>query len=190
MTAKRKALERCPFTYSNLVDAYFREAVLCRDSGCSFAAIGVLWAAVEYAIEHQLWGGNLINPKTLDYMREPVEFDSRQMKKKLEVFFELYPSLREKWETRLFEMYGRYRNTFLHAKLDNLSVSTLLETQIRPAAGTREAKKLPRKDRTVAEVGLISLAPEAANQMFLDVKLFLGELNREVYPTARRLGGV
>lgn len=190
MNEKRKPLERCPFTYSNLVDAYFREAVLCINSGCSFGAIGVLWAAVEYAIEHQLWGGNLINTKTLDYMREPIEFDSRRMKDKLTIFFNLYPSLREKWETRLLEMYERYRNTFLHAKLDNLSVSALLETQIQPAAGSREAEKLPRKDRTVAEVGLISLAPEAAKQMFSDVKLFLGELNREVYPTARRLGGV
>lgn len=72
----------CPYSYSNLVTRYYNEASQCLEMSCPIAAIAMSWAAVDYAIEHELNGGSKVNPIT-HQRREPVKFNNKSIKNKL-----------------------------------------------------------------------------------------------------------
>jgi hypothetical protein len=178
-------MERCPFTYSNLVEVYYEEGMFCLENRRPFAAIAVLWAASDYAIEHELWGGTLVDSQTFDYLRQPIPFDSRRFKHKIVKFFELFPGMQQEWYGRIEKMYDLYRNTFLHAKLENLVEKPMGDTGMSTVTVAKPESGMPRGRRTLAEVHLIGLAEKAALEMHLHVRDFLTELNRQLKQSPR-----
>lgn len=110
-----------PRFYSNLAEVYYDQAIRCHQNQISFACIAMCWAAIDYAVEHELKGGAKLSPKTL-LPRQAIQFNPRDIPAKLKKLWLLFPAL-QKWDDDLLLLYGCFRNTFLHGKLDNVSES-------------------------------------------------------------------
>jgi hypothetical protein len=176
-------MESYPYTYSNLLAVYYDEGARCLKHRCYFAAIAILWAAADYAMEHQLRGGTLLTEDSLHYVRNPVKFNPCRFKKdKLPKFLRSFPELKEKWDGRLIEMYDLCRNTFLHGKLENIVESPLEDSEVSMLTVERGTNSVHQARLSSAEVSLIASAEQAANYMHVNVRDFLEDLNYQVNP--------
>lgn len=179
------------YDYSNLVNVYYDEAKRCLEARCWFAAISMFWSTVEYAVEHELRGGSKVAPDTLAPLRGPTEYDARRIKKKLNIFFGLFPRLQE-FKSSLQRLYD-YRTVYVHARIGDLAHEPIDESisQIdlkgaydRPLgvsimlAGERH---MPRPHGQ-QEVDLIGTAPVIAEECCRLANQFLDALGRELHP--------
>ena len=110
----------CPYTYDNLVARYFEEATKSLDNKCFIATIAMSWAAVDYAIEHELMGGSKFSKKcpAIGLSRLPVEFKGGDIRGKMVELWKIFPTLAP-WNDKLVRVYDQFRNTYLHAKMRN-----------------------------------------------------------------------
>ncbi len=185
-------MESCPYTYSHLVAVYYDEGTRCLHQRCYFAVIAVLWAATDYAIEHQLRGGTLLTKEamaqsvieeSLHYARNPVDYSPQKFKNdKLPKFFALFPELKQKWHDKLIEMYDLCRNTFLHGKLENIVESPLETPEVSILTVERGTTPVHQTRLSSAEISLIASAEQGADYMHLHVRDFLSDLNSRVNP--------
>jgi hypothetical protein len=67
--------EDIKYQCNQLVRILYKEAIRCQEDKCNFAAIAMAWAAVDYAIDFELRGGAITNPKT-GKQRESYSFKS------------------------------------------------------------------------------------------------------------------
>jgi len=119
----------CPYTYNQLVTSYYDEAAKCLENKCYVAAIAMFWAAIDYAIEHELRGGSKFvkTSPVVGLTRLPVKFNRASVKDKLEKLWEIFPLLRP-WNDKLLRLFDKYRNTYLHAKFINFKESPVPQT--------------------------------------------------------------
>ncbi|OGS04903.1 MAG: hypothetical protein A3G41_01810 [Elusimicrobia bacterium RIFCSPLOWO2_12_FULL_59_9] len=185
--------DRQPNFYSNLAALYYDQAVRCAKNKCSFACIAMCWAAIDYAIDHELRGGSKLNLETLQ-PRPQIPHNSHDIPGKLKRLWLLFPELKG-WEDELLVLYQCFRNTFLHGKLENMKEHTLdgtgnairtisvesggkafpLGHTIELFSAIAEADRTSSADRMSKEVHLIGAAEKVAGQAVITMERFFKE---------------
>lgn len=182
-----------PVFYSNLAALYYGEAVRCAENKCSIACIAMSWAAIDYAIDHELCGGSKLNPETLQ-PRPGIRHSSQDISGKLKKLWLLFPELRG-WEDELLALYQCFRNTFLHGKLDNITERAVdgvapAMREVAVESGKRtftlgytielfsalaDADRTTSAERMSKEVHLIGAAENTAAQALVTMERFFKE---------------
>lgn len=103
------------YDYNQLVQDLFKEATQCLENKCHFAAIAMTWAAVDHAVDFELRGGAIINPKTGKH-RKGRSFQPSDIDGKLKEFYSLYPEMKQ-CEGDILLLYKGLRNPFLHVRV-------------------------------------------------------------------------
>lgn len=198
--------KKIPRFCSSLTELYYDEAKRCLEAKCYIASIALSWAAIDYAIEHELSGGSRVNSRTF-LPHQQLPYNAMLLSDKLEKLSSLFPELSAEWSTKLNSLYKQFRNTFLHAKLSNISERTLPGTtlkaiRIKPPLIPHDKKNTqkPSQNITVSpeerldkEQYLIALAESSAASVFKQTTDFLSALgvvisNRAFPPDEGSLG--
>ena len=126
------------YDYNQLVKDLFKEATQCLENKCHFAAIAMAWAAVDHAVDFELRGGAIINPKTREH-RKGRSFRPSDIGGKLKEFYSLYPEMKQ-CEGDILLLYQGLRNPFLHVRVRDVR---LQQTNIksRPVELFHDGKK-------------------------------------------------
>ena len=185
-----------PGFYSPLVKIYYDEARRSLENKCHIACIAMCWATLDYAIEHELSGGSRLNPKTFT-PNSPIAYNPESLTDKLKKLSELFPQLSADWRNKILLVFKCFRNTFLHAKLQNFTEKTLPElpegikvfeiesaghvldlgVEVQPAG---EESELPINERLRKEGYLIAWTQSVAAHSFVITTDLLNALNSAI----------